>query len=220
MAEYYDLFYAKKSYQNEVEFLTLLIGNRKNILDVGCGTGIHMKLLEDKNYLMDGLDLNQEMLEFARKKVKGDLYCANLLDFKIDKKYDAIISMFAVFNHLSSYEEFEKGITHLIQNLNDKGILIIDLHNGRKSGEKETIIKDFKRVMKWTFDANSFIETTNITYNINNKEYHDTHLFLIYKIKNITKILNKLHLKYKLYENYTFNPANETSKNIQIVIYK
>ncbi len=60
MAKYYDLFYYNKSYEKEVKFLENLIGNRKFILDVGCGTGIHMNLLEEKGYYVDGLDLNAE----------------------------------------------------------------------------------------------------------------------------------------------------------------
>ncbi len=46
MAKYYDLFYSNKSYEKEVLFLKNLIGNKKTILDVGCGTGIHMNLIE------------------------------------------------------------------------------------------------------------------------------------------------------------------------------
>ncbi len=48
MAKYYDLFYYNKSYEKEPKFLENLIGNRKSILDVGCGTRIHIKLLEEK----------------------------------------------------------------------------------------------------------------------------------------------------------------------------
>ena len=53
MAKYYDLFYSNKSYEKEVLFLKNLIGNKKTILDVGCGTGIHMNLLEKYGYQVD-----------------------------------------------------------------------------------------------------------------------------------------------------------------------
>ena len=144
MAKYYDLFYSNKSYERETDFLKELIGNRKTVLDVGCGTGVHMHLLEDSGYIVDGLDLNSGMLDIAKTRVKGNLIEANLLDFNIKKKYDSIISMFAVFNHLNDYNEFEEGIMHCYKYLNENGILIIDLHNGRKSGEKVSEYKDYK----------------------------------------------------------------------------
>ena len=220
MAKYYDLFYSNKSYEKEVEFLIAIINKRKNILDIGCGTGIHMQILENANYSCDGIDLNTEMLDIAKKRVKGNLYEGNLLDFKLNKKYDAIISMFAVFNHLNNYEEFEKGIVNLYNHLNDSGVLIIDLHNGRSSGEKENNYLNYKRIMKWSFNEKTFKETTDIIYLIDNKEYNDKHIFLIYQINKIRETLNKMALNFKLYENYTFNEATDTSKNIQIVIYK
>lgn len=220
MAKYYDLFYSNKSYDKEVLFLKSLIGNRKTVLDVGCGTGIHMNLLEKDGYQVDGIDLSNEMLKIAKKRTNGNLYVGNLIDFKIDNKYDAIISMFAVFNHLKNYEELEKGILNLYQKLNEKGILIIDLHNGRLNGEKIDTYKDHKRIMAWNFDKNTFKEHTKICYIVNNKSYYDTHDFLIYKINKLKEILNKHGLKYYMYENYSNNIASDKSKNIQIVIEK
>ena len=220
MAKYYDLFYKKKNYDKESTFLENLINKRKTILDVGCGTGLHMHYLEEKNYQVEGLDLNEGMLEVAKTRVKGPLYQGNLLDFQSKKKYDAIISMFAVFNHLTNEQELEKAILHWYKYLNEKGILIIDLHNGRKSGEKETTIDNCKRIMKWTFDNTTFKEKTEITYMIDDKIYQDTHEFQIYKLSQLESILKKHNFKYQLYENYSFTKASDNSKNIEMVIEK
>ncbi len=218
MAKYYDLFYYNKSYEKEVKFLENLIDDRKSILDVGCGTGIHMNLLGEKGYHVDGLDLNEGMLDIARGRVNGNLYEGNLLDYNINKKYDVIISMFAVFNHLKNYNEFERGILHWYNHLSENGILIIDLHNGRTNGKKENLHKNYKRIMSWNFDTNTFKEHTDITYEIDGKKYCDSHEFLIYKIDKIKNILDRNNLKYQLYENYSTNEATDESKNIEIVI--
>ena len=220
MAKYYDLFYKDKNYTKEIYFIKNLIGNRKTILDVGCGTGIHMHLLESIGYEVDGIDLSKDMLEIAVSRVNGKVYQGNLLDYKINKKYDVIISMFAVFNHLKSYEELEQGIINSYSHLKNNGILIIDLHNGRNDGEKETNYNNYKRIMKWQFDKDHFIERTDIDYIIDNKIYHDTHEFKIYEIDKIKDILKKYNLKYILYENYSFDKASDKSKNIEIAIYK
>ncbi len=220
MAKYYDLFYQTKKYDEEIDFITKIIGDRKKVLDVGCGTGIHMHLLEEKGYLVNGIDLNEEMLKIAKTRVQGKLYTKNLLDFKINQKYDVILSLFAVFNHLKSYEEFEKGLLNCYNHLKKDGIMIIDLHNGRKSGKKETIYENNKRIMKWIFNEETFREKTNIEYIINGKSYYDTHEFLIYKIETLKEILKRNKMSYKLYENFTFKEATGFSKNIQLIIYK
>lgn len=221
MAKYYDLFYYNKSYEKEVNFLENLIGNKgKIVLDVGCGTGIHMSLLEEKGYHVDGLDLNNGMLDIAKNRVNGNLYEGNLLDYNINKTYDVIISMFAVFNHLKNYNEFEKGLLHWYNHLSEDGILVIDLHNGRSNGKKENSYKNYRRIMVWNFDVKTFKEHTDITYEIDGNKYCDSHEFLIYKIDKIKNILDRNKLKYQLYGNYSSNEATNDSKNIEIVIKK
>ena len=69
MAKYYDLFYKKKNYDKESTFLENLINKRKTILDVGCGTGLHMHYLEEKNYQVEGLDLNEGIISSPDSKV-------------------------------------------------------------------------------------------------------------------------------------------------------
>lgn len=169
---------------------------------------------------VDGLDLNYGMLDIAKNRVNGNLYEGNLLDYNINKTYDVIISMFAVFNHLKNYDELEKGILHWYNHLSEIGILVIDLHNGRSSGKKESLYKNYKRIMKWRFDAKTFREHTDITYEIDGNKYCDSHEFLIYKIEKIKNILDRNKLKYQLYENYSTNEATNESKNIEIVIKK
>lgn len=218
MATFYDLFYANKSYEKEVKFLREIIGNRKNVMDLGCGTGIHMRKLEDARYKVDGLDLSEDMLKIAKTRVRGDLFCGDLLEYETTKTYDVIISMFAVFNHLKSYSEFERGIMHWYSKLNPNGVYIIDLHNSRSSGEKSNTYESYKRIMKWDFNSTTFMEHTDIVYEIDGKVYKDEHNFIIYEVEKIKSVLEKNNLKYKLYEDYSFNVATDNSKNILVVI--
>ena len=222
LAKYYDLFYKNKNYDKEVQFLIQIIGKRKTILDVGCDTGIHMKLLADRGYVVSGLDKSLEMLSIAKERL-GDgyhLYNDDILKFKSSIKYDAIISMFAVFNHLNGIDEFEKGIVHLYQYLNDGGVMIIDLHNGKSNGRKLEEIDGKTREMIWTYDDCCNLENTKIVYHIDGREYIDNHIFYIYKLLDIKKILEKLGLKYELLENYSSNLASDKSKNILVIIRK
>lgn len=197
-----------------------IIKDKKNVLDAGCGTGNHMLILEKSNYDVDGFDISEEMINISKTKVVGNVYKGNVLNYTSEKKYDAVISMFAVFNHLKNNLEFEQGINNLYKLLNDNGVLIIDLHNGRESSSKIDEVDKIKRIMEWKYDPINMIEHTSIKYIINDKVYNAYHNFKIFFIEEINNILVKNNYKYKLYENYSDILASNKSKNIQIVIYK
>ena len=47
-AKYYDKFYQNKDYTKETEFLTNFICQNDKVIDIGCGTGIHAFLLQQR----------------------------------------------------------------------------------------------------------------------------------------------------------------------------
>ena len=117
MAKYYDLFYKKKSYDKESKFLEELINTRKTVLDIGCGTGLHMHYLEEKNYQVEGIDLNQGMLDVAKTRVKGTLYQGNLLEMKTKKSLYKEVEQ--EIRKLHSYEVPEIFAEEIKEGLNE-----------------------------------------------------------------------------------------------------
>lgn len=216
----YDKFYLKKDYKKEVEFLKNFIKKDDNIIDIGCGTGIHASILENDGYKVDGLDLNKEMLSIAKTRLNSNLYNQNILDIKIDKKYNVIISMFAVINHLKNINELEKALINLKNILETNGVIIIDLHNPNCSGSKEDVYENIKRTMTWNYDESKRIEKTEIIFEIDNLKYKDNHIFKIFSIEEVKEICGKVGLNViAVYENYDVEKiGNEHSKNLQFLI--
>ena len=93
-----------------------------------------------KCFKVDGLDFNEEMLDIAKTRVYSNLYLQNILDININQKYDVIILMFAVLNHLKYTQELEKALTNLKKILTDGGKIIIDLHNPKNLGIKQILM--------------------------------------------------------------------------------
>ncbi|MBI2583987.1 MAG: methyltransferase domain-containing protein [Candidatus Aenigmarchaeota archaeon] len=70
------------------------------ILDVGCGTGFHLKYLEEKGFSeITGIDSSEEMLKLARKNTKAELLVADAekLPFA-DESFVTVLCLFTVLN--------------------------------------------------------------------------------------------------------------------------
>ncbi len=219
-AKYYDIFYKNKNYKKEVDFLINFLNKTDNIIDIGCGTGVHASILINNGFNVDGVDLNKEMLEICKNRVNTNLYLQNMLDLNIPKKYDVIISMFAVINHLKDTKELTKCFTNFKNILNKGGKVIIDLHNPQNSGIKTDTFDKISRTMEWNYDKKLRIEKSKITFKINGKEYTDYHTFRIFSIDEVKKCASEAKLTFKkVYENYDINKeGNNESKNLQFLL--
>lgn len=221
MAKFYDIFYQKKDYTKEVDFIEKVINLPKSIiLDAGCGTGEHLKILHSKGYKVFGFDLNSQMIEVANKKIKNHFEVGNLLAYKTETRYDVAISFFAVFNHLKNYNQFLKAVFSLKECLKPNGKIIIDLHNPQKSGEKREVINELERHMKWRVCNLLKKEFTKITYKVDGQVFETKHKFKIFEIEKLKKLLKNVGYKScEFYENYNIEKlATTKSKNIQIVL--
>ena len=75
LAKDYDKWYSTPlgKFVDEVEsklaFETVTLKPGMKVLDVGCGTGIYSKRLVERGCLVTGVDISDEMLDIARKKV-------------------------------------------------------------------------------------------------------------------------------------------------------
>ena len=221
MAYLYDKFYSKKDYRSEVEFIKNFIGDKTQlILDAGCGSGNHSKILYDMGYNVLGFDKSPDMVAIANQKVPDKFFVDNLLSTNCQDKFNVIISFFAVFNHLKNYREFEQAIVNLKSLLLDGGKIIIDLHNPQKSGVKTETIDVASRTMTWRKCNLLKKEFTKIEYTVGEDKFVTRRTFKIFDINKIREIAIKTGFSsVNFYENYDTNrPASKSSKNIQVVL--
>src|SRR4249920_1555377 len=94
-AALYDLFYmSMEDYSAEAGQIADLIRRARphcrTLLDVGCGTGEHARLLgEVHGFEVDGVDLDPAMLAIARTKwLHGRFDVADMTDFLLGRSYD------------------------------------------------------------------------------------------------------------------------------------
>jgi SAM-dependent methyltransferase len=138
-SEYYDLLYSEKDYIKEFDYINNIINihipqknKNKTILDIGCGTGKHLKLFKDTGYTVFGIDLSENMILKAQKYLsqKENLVCSSASDFRFNEKFDIIISLFHVMNYQIRQKELENVFTNIKAHLADDGIFIFDFWYG------------------------------------------------------------------------------------------
>ena len=219
-SDFYEIFNRHRNYKREIRFILNITKNKKWILDLGCATGIHLNALENLGYNVTGLDKSKYMVRLAKEKVKGNIYNYNILDFNLNEKYDAIISMHSVFNHLKGYKEFEIALKNSINHLNKNGVMIIDLDNRKSNTDVIDEVDGHKRYIECFYSNKYNIQIRTITFKIGFKEFIYEHEYFIYDIDKINEILKKYNVKYTFLTNYSTQLANKKSNRIQIVIKK
>ena len=131
LAKYYDLIYHWKDYKAEAHTVKELIKKYKNsdgkkLLDVGCGTGMHLKYFND-DFSCTGIDINNEMVEVAKCKVKNVIFeQGDMIDFSLKTEYDAILCLFSSIGYVKTYSNLEKTIKNFAKHLKKEGVLIIE----------------------------------------------------------------------------------------------
>ena len=115
-----------------VELIRATKPDAKNVLELGCGTGSILKCLQDA-YEVSGLDISGRMLSLARKKVpRSKLFRQDMVDFRIDGRFDVIFCVFDSINHVRRFSDWKKVFAAVHRHLLPGGCFIFDINTQRK----------------------------------------------------------------------------------------
>lgn len=109
----------------------------KRILEVACGTGRLMEILEENGYDVTGLDLSREMLDIARKRCKGELLRQDMRDIRVEKPFDALICVGGSFEYMLTDEDVIRALKGFNRALRRGGVLVFDSFDTEKSRQHD-----------------------------------------------------------------------------------
>jgi dTDP-3-amino-3,4,6-trideoxy-alpha-D-glucopyranose N,N-dimethyltransferase len=135
LAEYYDKFYWSKDYGREVDFLVGVFDRYgakvHDILEVACGTGNHTKLLAAKGYHVTGVDISEDVLRVARRKlgrranfVQGDMRDLNAV--LPGETYDAVVCLFSSISYNRTSSDLKKTLRGMYDHTRPGGVVAFD----------------------------------------------------------------------------------------------
>jgi len=106
--------------------------NVDSILEVACGTGRLMSILESGGYRVTGLDLSTEMLALARPRVKGALLQRDMRNLEFNEEFDAVLCLGSSFTYMSTDEDALRALRGFQGALKPDGVLVFDNFDARR----------------------------------------------------------------------------------------
>lgn len=101
--------------------------SRGSILDVGCGTGNFLRIIERHFERCAGFDISPPMIEIARRNCeKSKLFVGDARSFDLGEKFDLVTGNFDMINHLQSIDEYLSAFRCVLAHLRAGGEFVFD----------------------------------------------------------------------------------------------
>ncbi|MEU6714053.1 class I SAM-dependent methyltransferase [Nonomuraea sp. NPDC046802] len=132
-ADLYEASYRgrNKDYAREAEITIRVVRERapaaRRLLDVACGTGLHLQYFATAFAEVAGLDLTKEMLTLARRRVRGvPLWEGDMRKFDLGRTFDVITCMFSSVGYLADTGELDATLRSFARHLEPGGVAVIE----------------------------------------------------------------------------------------------
>jgi SAM-dependent methyltransferase len=131
-AEFYDLIYSTfKDYLGETAQIAALLRrinpSCRTVLDVACGTGEHARLLAALGFAVDGVDLDPAFVGIAaRKHPAGRFLSADMSDFELPHRYDAVLCLFSSIGYLKTLDRVTRALVCFREHLAPGGVIVVE----------------------------------------------------------------------------------------------
>lgn len=124
----------------------------RNVLDLGCGTGVLCRILRENGIEADGVDISENMIAIAKEAdPQGHYETADMKNYRPKRRYDLVTCTGDAFNHLKDTAELEMTFRLIAGYLEEGGCLIFDLADEREVADPEPIEFDYNENTKASF---------------------------------------------------------------------
>jgi SAM-dependent methyltransferase len=139
-AYYYDIVF-QRDVTSEVQFLVDLYARHhgrppRSMIDIACGPGYHAKLFAARGIEAHALDLQPEMIEFARSldaKPNGLIHylAADMRDFTLSQPVDLALNSFDSIDCLDTQDQIVDHFRAVARNLTPGGLYVMEVTHPR-----------------------------------------------------------------------------------------
>lgn len=208
----------------------------KNILEMACGTGSISYFFGNKRYKLTSFDISEEMLSKAYKKLNRfkniKLLRQDMINFKINEKFDSIISLCDSVNYILKEEDLKKTFKNVYEHLDRQGIFIFDINSYFKL---KNIIgnnifiedrEDIYYIWQNEYEEETSISNFYLTFFHRDGEgcfrrFDEVHRERAYQVDEIKQTLYDVGFsRVDIYEGFTFDDINVETERINFIAIK
>ncbi|WP_338673612.1 class I SAM-dependent methyltransferase [Streptomyces sp. SCSIO 30461] len=133
VARLYDLVHQGKGkdYAREATDLAALIASRapgaRSLLDVACGTGLHLEHLNGAFDRVEGVEFSSDMRDIAvRRNPNVPVHLGDMRDFTLDTAFSAVTCMFSSIGHMRDQAELDAALARFAAHLEPGGVVVVE----------------------------------------------------------------------------------------------
>ncbi|MCW2960658.1 MAG: SAM-dependent methyltransferase [Thermoleophilia bacterium] len=132
-AAWYDRIYAgmAKDYAAEAAVVDGIVRARTpgaaTLLDVGCGTGLHLEQFARLYDDVAGIDLAPAFVARTRERCPGSRCAvADMRDFDLGRRFDAVTCLFSAIGHVGDTDGLDAAIAVMARHIAPGGVLVVE----------------------------------------------------------------------------------------------
>lgn len=229
---YWDDLADEKSARTRASIVLNLIKKHKlgakSVLELGVGNGNVLKNFP-KKYSLHGLDVEAKYVALARKKIpSAKLIASSMHNFRFNKKFDVIFSIFDSINFLDNFNQWKQTFKTVHKHLDDGGIFIFDMYTPTMLEKAKTWSIFSKEKFGYMWDK-AIVKGNKLTWNfhifekIKNNNYELNEYKFSENIFPVEKVEKELKKHFKIIERFDAADLSGTlkkpSKNTYRLIY-
>jgi trans-aconitate methyltransferase len=132
LSVYYDLFCADVNYAEQCDFVRRVFdcfarsaGNQ--YLDLACGTGAHIQIMQSLGFVASGLDNSAEMLSLAAQRCPDAMFMlSDMSSFKSTVRYDLISCFLYSIHYSHPLTTLKQTLKRVFEALEPGGIFVFN----------------------------------------------------------------------------------------------
>ena len=206
---------------------------KPSILELGGGTGVLAKMLQNEGYPYFGSDYSFSMCKEAYKK-GVPFFCADARHLPIKKTFPFAIFLYDGINYLTTLNDYKKLFNEMHKILDAGGFFLFDITTEINSITNFLDIIDSEDFGESSYIRHSYFEkdkkiqhndfTIYIKSYINNslfKKSSEYHTQKIFSVEEILSVIPKTHFTITgVWDNFSFDNYNSRSERIHFLLKK
>lgn len=132
---FYDAIYAalNKNYPAEAAWVRAAIGRvlkdagpAPRLLDVACGTGVHLSLLQ-QHFTVEGVDADPQMIAIAKQRLPGiPLRVQQMQQLSVDHPFDVLLCLFSSIGYVADKAELHATLARFAASVRSGGLVLVE----------------------------------------------------------------------------------------------